>query len=151
MGLIEVFATNVRRYRKAAGISQEVLAQKAGISCDRIGKIERDQGNATLNTVEGIAKAFRVDPVVLLLNDLRRPSAFSRGKAAEVDYPEYEYALVQWTDDGISVRPLDARYNDLTIQILIGLIERGYHGDKLVKAYQETYSEINRFFRSIRK
>ena len=150
MGLIEVFAANVRRYRKAAGISQETLAQKAGVSCDRVGKIERDQGNATLRTIEGIAEALRVDPVILLLNDLRRPSAFSRGKAAEIDFPEYEYALIQWTDNGISVRPLDVRYNDLTIQVLLHLIERGYRGAKLVKAYQEASSEINRFFQSTR-
>ena len=147
MGLKEVFAANVQRYRNAAHLSQDDLADKAGISHSYFGQIERAQRNATLEKVEQIAKALKVDPAALLLNDLRRPSAFSRGKSAERNCPEYEYALVQWADDGLSIRPLEAHYNDLTIQILLGLIEQGYRGDKLVKAYQEAYSEIHRFFR----
>ena len=150
MGLKEVFAANVQRYRNAAHLSQNVVADKAGISRDYFGKIERGQANATLEKIERIAKALKVDPAVLFLNDLQRPSAFSRGNAAEMNPPEYEYALVQWVDGGTSLRPLDVRSYDLTIQILLGLIERGYRGDKLVKAYQETYSEINRFFRETR-
>jgi transcriptional regulator with XRE-family HTH domain len=150
MSLIEVFAANVQRYREAAGISQEVLAERAGISRPYTGTIERGQGNATLKVVEQVSQALGVDPAILLLNDILRPKASAHGKKTRPDSLEYEYALVHWADDGISIRPLDVRYNDLTVQVLLDLIARGYSGDTLIKAYQNASSEINRFFQETR-
>lgn len=64
--LVEVFAENVRRHRLALGLSQEALAELAGVHRTFVGMVERREKTATLYTVERIAKALKVEPGALL-------------------------------------------------------------------------------------
>ncbi len=50
----------VRRLRKKLDLSQEELAEKAGIHRTYMGKIERGESNPPLHTVSKIAKALKV-------------------------------------------------------------------------------------------
>ncbi len=50
----------VRRLRKRQKISQEKLAEKAGIHRTYMGKIERGESNPPVQTVNKIAKALKV-------------------------------------------------------------------------------------------
>lgn len=66
--LVNVFAANVRRRRLELGISQEELAERAGVHRTYIGMLERSEKNATLYSIERLAGALKVEPAVLLLN-----------------------------------------------------------------------------------
>ncbi|MBA6099675.1 helix-turn-helix transcriptional regulator [Pseudomonas juntendi] len=66
--LVNVFAANVRRRRMELGISQEELAERAGVHRTYIGMLERSEKNATLYSIERLAGALEVEPAVLLLN-----------------------------------------------------------------------------------
>lgn len=50
------------------GISQEELAERAGVHRTYIGMLERSEKNATLYSIERPAGALEVEPAVLLLN-----------------------------------------------------------------------------------
>jgi transcriptional regulator with XRE-family HTH domain len=65
-GLVTVFAGNVRRLRKARGLSQEELAEAAGVHRTYIGMIERCEKNVTIYNIERIALALQVRPGTLL-------------------------------------------------------------------------------------
>ncbi|MFP4495177.1 MAG: helix-turn-helix domain-containing protein [Halochromatium sp.] len=62
MKITEQIAKNTRIYRANAGLNQGELATKAGISKAYIGKIERGDGNITLNVLSALAKALDVTP-----------------------------------------------------------------------------------------
>lgn len=66
--LVNVFAANVRRRRIELGISQEELAERAGVHRTYIGMLERSEKNATLYSIERLAGALEVEPATLLLN-----------------------------------------------------------------------------------
>lgn len=66
--LVAVFAANVRRRRLELGISQEELAERAGVHRTYIGMLERSEKNATLYSIERLADALEVEPATLLLN-----------------------------------------------------------------------------------
>lgn len=51
----------IRRLRKRQDVSQEALAEKAGIHRTYMGKIERGESNPPVQTVNKIAKALKVD------------------------------------------------------------------------------------------
>jgi transcriptional regulator with XRE-family HTH domain len=55
----------IRRLRLAAGISQEELANRADTTMATLGRIERNERNATWSTITGIAKALGVSLVEL--------------------------------------------------------------------------------------
>lgn len=57
---------NIRRLRQKAGLSQEALADRCELHRTYIGAVERGERNVTLLTVEKIATALDVDPIVLL-------------------------------------------------------------------------------------
>ena len=64
--LVQTFARNLRTYREQAGLSQEGLADKAGLDRTYVSSCERAKRNATLQTVERLAHALGLSPVELL-------------------------------------------------------------------------------------
>lgn len=60
------FGKNVQEYRKARQLSQEQLAELAGVHRTYIGMIERAEKNITLCNIEKIATALKVSPKDLL-------------------------------------------------------------------------------------
>ncbi len=66
MGLAQTFGKNVRRLRKARGLSQEAVAHEVGLAVTYVGQIERGIRNPTLDVVERFAQLFGQDPLDLL-------------------------------------------------------------------------------------
>ena len=58
--ILERFGRNVQRIRKERNISQEKLAELAGLHRTYIGMIERAEKNITLCNIEKVAKALNV-------------------------------------------------------------------------------------------
>ena len=54
------FGNKVREERLKIGISQEALAEKAGVHRTYIGMIERAEKNITLKNIEKISKALNI-------------------------------------------------------------------------------------------
>lgn len=66
MTLRETFAANLRRYRKAVGLSQEELAHRAQIDRTYVSSLERCQYAATLDVIEKLAAELSIDPAELI-------------------------------------------------------------------------------------
>ena len=64
--LVTIFAANVRRRRLELGLSQEELAEKAGVHRTYVGMLERSEKNVTIYNIERIAVALKVEPATLL-------------------------------------------------------------------------------------
>ena len=56
--ILLLFGHNVQKYRKELGLSQERLAELAGVHRTYIGMVERAEKNITLCNIEKIAKAY---------------------------------------------------------------------------------------------
>jgi transcriptional regulator with XRE-family HTH domain len=69
MTLREVFAINLRKFRNAAGLSQEELAHRAEIDRTYVSALERCVYAASIDMIETLANALAVEPGDLL----RRP------------------------------------------------------------------------------
>jgi len=66
MNLRSVFASNLKRCRRAKGLSQEALADAAEIDRTYVSALEREIYSASLDTIEKIATALEVPPHQLL-------------------------------------------------------------------------------------
>lgn len=66
MRLREAVAKNLRRLRQAKGLSQEELADLAGINRNYVGMLEREEHAATVDMLEKLAEVLEVDPVKFL-------------------------------------------------------------------------------------
>jgi transcriptional regulator with XRE-family HTH domain len=66
MDIREVFARNLRKLRQARGLSQEALADQAGIDRTYVSALERGIYSATIDMVDKLAKALGVEPGILL-------------------------------------------------------------------------------------
>ncbi|MCY4319568.1 MAG: helix-turn-helix transcriptional regulator [Alphaproteobacteria bacterium] len=62
----EILAFNLKRLRTSAGISQEELADRAGLHRTYISSIERAQRNVSLENIFLIAKALGTTPAELM-------------------------------------------------------------------------------------
>lgn len=62
----EVLARNLRRLRTATGLSQEVLAARAGLHRTYVSSIERGQRNVSLENIFALAGALGCDPQDLI-------------------------------------------------------------------------------------
>lgn len=60
--LSRVLAVNLRRRRRQLALSQDALADAAGLHRTYIGAVEREEKNITLRTLQRIAKALNVEP-----------------------------------------------------------------------------------------
>ena len=72
MDLKMALARNVRRERYARGLSQEDLADRAGLSARYLGSIERATVSASVTVLGRLARAFRIDPCELIRSSQRR-------------------------------------------------------------------------------
>ena len=64
--LVKFFAANVRRRRVALGLSQEKLAELAGVHRTYVGMIERSEKNVRIYNIERLATALDIRPGSLL-------------------------------------------------------------------------------------
>lgn len=71
--IIELVARNVRLRRKAAGLSQEELADLADIDRTYVSQVERGLRNVTISVLARIAMALKIGPGVLLASPTSPP------------------------------------------------------------------------------
>ena len=69
MDIVKVFGTNVKRYRRAAGISQEAFAEKCGLHRTYISAIECFRRNISLENVQHIADDLEIEAYRLFIED----------------------------------------------------------------------------------
>jgi transcriptional regulator with XRE-family HTH domain len=79
MNIREVFARNLRRYRRAARLSQEELAHRSDIDRTYISSLERGVYAASIDVVDRLATALEIEAAVLVI----RPSHAGVRKASE--------------------------------------------------------------------
>ena len=65
MKLRRLVARNLRRLRRKGDLTQEELADRAGLNRNYIGMIEREENAATVDVLEQIAEALDIDPIAL--------------------------------------------------------------------------------------
>jgi transcriptional regulator with XRE-family HTH domain len=76
------FGTLLRRYRTAAGLSQEDLAERAGLSVDAVSAHERGRCRPYRDTVQRLAEALALPP-----HDRRAFEAAARGMGVLASRP----------------------------------------------------------------
>lgn len=72
------FGDALREFRSAAGLSQEALAERAGLDRTYVGGLERGQRNPTLKVLWSLAAPLEVSP-----SDLVREVEVRLGDAGE--------------------------------------------------------------------
>lgn len=65
MDVRKLVGSNARRYRIAAGLSQEEVGVRMGVDRAHVGLIERGEQNATLLTIWSLCEALGVRPQAL--------------------------------------------------------------------------------------
>lgn len=64
----QIFAGNVKKYRKITDMTQEVLSNKTGLTKQYISNVENCNNNISLDNMNKIAGAFGVSLYLLLLD-----------------------------------------------------------------------------------
>jgi len=67
MDILKVFAKNVRKYRVDKHLSQEQLAEKAGLHRTYISAIECERRNISIDNVQHIADALEIESYLLFI------------------------------------------------------------------------------------
>jgi transcriptional regulator with XRE-family HTH domain len=70
----EILAANLKRLRKAKGLSQEELAHRVGIDRTYVSALERKVYAASIDLVDRLAKALGEEPQALLTAQTPEPS-----------------------------------------------------------------------------
>ena len=63
------FGVRVRELRADRGLSQEALAERAGIHRTYVGSVERGERNVALDNIHALAAALGVSPARLVADD----------------------------------------------------------------------------------
>ena len=66
---INIFRKNLKRYRKALGLTQEKLSELAGISTDYLSEIERGKTSPSFKRMDMIANVLGVEVYKLFMPD----------------------------------------------------------------------------------
>ncbi|MBR2430803.1 helix-turn-helix transcriptional regulator [bacterium] len=63
----ELLAKNIKELRLRNNLTQEVFAEKIGLTTNGVSNIERNRYQPTAETIDKICKAFKISPAELLL------------------------------------------------------------------------------------
>jgi transcriptional regulator with XRE-family HTH domain len=66
MALRRTLARNLKRLRRERGLTQEELADLAGLNRNYVGTIERQENAASVDTLEALADALQIKAAQLL-------------------------------------------------------------------------------------
>lgn len=66
MDTLKIIGRNIARLRKRIGLSQEKLAEQAGLHRTYVGAVERGERNISVKNLAKIAQALNIDPYILL-------------------------------------------------------------------------------------
>lgn len=72
MDLKDTMATNLRRLRHAENVTQEELADRAGLSARYVGSVERGAVSCSVSVLGHLANALGVDACELIRSPARR-------------------------------------------------------------------------------
>ena len=72
MRLRSIIARNLRLQRQSARLTQEQLADLAGLDRNYIGKLEREENSPTVDTLEAIALALQIDVETMFCREFLR-------------------------------------------------------------------------------
>lgn len=80
MALREVVARNLRRLRRARGMSQERLSLEAGFYRTYVGLLEREKHSPTVDALDELANVLGVNPMCFFAQDSDRTNEKSDAK-----------------------------------------------------------------------
>ena len=69
MDILNVFGTNLRKYRNELGVSQEKFAEMCGLHRTYISDIEHFQRSIALENIQKIADALNIETYKLFVNN----------------------------------------------------------------------------------
>jgi transcriptional regulator with XRE-family HTH domain len=78
-------ATNLKLFRGKQGLSQEGLADGAGLHRTQVSQIERGLASPTLDTLVSLAAALGVDTVQLLAEQSESPTPLKSGRKKKTE------------------------------------------------------------------
>jgi len=76
--LREIFAHNLKKYRKDCGLSQEKLAERVNVSIHHIAMIEIARSYPAMDLVERIANVLNIEIYELFIDHLSPPEQVER-------------------------------------------------------------------------
>ena len=101
LDLREIFGNNLKQYRKVFKLTRDELAEKARMSVDMIGRIERGQAAPSFDTIKNLSFALNVPPAAFFgAGTITVPSG-KRGAALN----EINFELTSLNDDNLSKYP----------------------------------------------
>ncbi len=68
MKILNIFAYNMKKYRKINGLSQKKVAEKTGLHRTYINAIECERRNVSLENIQKIAEALGVEVYQLFID-----------------------------------------------------------------------------------
>ena len=83
MDLTRIFIRNLKKWRKAAGLSQKKLAEKCGTGHSYIRQIESGVGHPSFAFIGKIAEALQIEPYLLFYDDTAQAGQSARAKQME--------------------------------------------------------------------
>lgn len=98
------FGRLVAAHRKRMNLTQERLAERAGISIDTVRKVETGAAGASFAMIEKIASTLQVDPAELFTTQVAG-GVFRRGKYNDISVRLAELSDTQlaWASDMLEV------------------------------------------------
>lgn len=137
MDIAQIVSANIKRYRAKEGLTQEKLAERAGLHRTYIGGIEQKRINVSIKNLEKIANALGVTPALLV---------FDSKSAAPKESESVQYAICSWENGEMNAMPIEVKHEDLTVQVVHSLMKQGLAGEELAQAYDRLCSELEGLF-----
>lgn len=141
----ETFGERLKRFRKAAGLTQLELGKRCGMADSAVRRLENSDSNPTRKTIQRLAKGLGIEVYKLQYPERVQQENEGKETASSMNFADYKKLYESQLTNLVKIPPCDLGTRTLAEDLLESFVKLNYAGQAKAVVYVQELSELKKY------